>query len=237
MDSETKQSVKNLMWDKKHENILIILQKCSYDLYKNYHKNYVKYKQRLEKYRIPIIIVSSISGFLSILNVGYVPAHTTKWISLIIGFFNLLITIISLIEHYKKIDDYMQNSLHSYHEFKKISDDISLILRKPPNERIDDGFYSIKKYYEMFQTAVSNSPVTEKLLPDLFSYNNILNDNFTNEMIEYSNSISPSPTKIKMPSLKHLSSNDIVLNMNSDDNSSDKSNKTVNVVPLDITNL
>ena len=107
-----------MSWTDAHDESLYIIFKYSNTLYKQYHKNYIKSKQRLQKYRIPIIILSSISGFLSISNSGYIPDEYNKWVSLIVGFFNLLTSLVSLIENFKKIDQTViksQETLIIYH--------------------------------------------------------------------------------------------------------------------------
>jgi hypothetical protein len=46
---------KNLSWTDAHDESLYIILKYSNTLYKQYHNNNIKSKQRLQKYRIPIL--------------------------------------------------------------------------------------------------------------------------------------------------------------------------------------
>ena len=73
-------------WSDEHEDVLNILYKATNMYYKRFHIAYSRYKQKLHYYRIPIIVMSSLSGFASILNVGYVPIAYNKWVSLSVGF-------------------------------------------------------------------------------------------------------------------------------------------------------
>jgi hypothetical protein len=131
--------IKNNYWNDHHEKILKSLQKNSNKLYREYQKAHLKYKSKLKLYRIPIIIMSSLSGFLSISNSGYIPIEYQPWISLLVGFVNLMVTLISLIENFKKIDVNVNKTYTSYTEFKKLHDEISIMLNTHTNEREGNG--------------------------------------------------------------------------------------------------
>ena len=160
-------------WTDAHDESLYIIFKYSNTLYKQYHKNYIKSKQRLQKYRIPIIILSSISGFLSISNSGYIPDEYNKWVSLIVGFFNLLTSLVSLIENFKKIDQTVIKSQETYISFKKINDNISLLLRTPREERKESGTDSVEKFFQLFENTLLNAPILKGNSVDLFEFEKI----------------------------------------------------------------
>jgi hypothetical protein len=162
-----------MSWTDAHDESLYIIFKYSNTLYKQYHKNYIKSKQRLQKYRIPIIILSSISGFLSISNSGYIPDEYNKWVSLIVGFFNLLTSLVSLIENFKKIDQTVIKSQETYISFKKINDNISLLLRTPRDERKDNGTDSVEKFFQLFENTLLNAPILKGNTVDLFEFEKI----------------------------------------------------------------
>jgi len=162
-----------MSWTDAHDESLYIIFKYSNTLYKQYHKNYIKSKQRLQKYRIPIIILSSISGFLSISNSGYIPDEYNKWVSLIVGFFNLLTSLVSLIENFKKIDQTVIKSQETYISFKKINDNISLLLRTPREERKENGSDSVEKFFQLFENTLLNAPILKGNSVDLFEFEKI----------------------------------------------------------------
>jgi len=162
-----------MSWTDAHDESLYIIFKYSNTLYKQYHKNYIKSKQRLQKYRIPIIILSSISGFLSISNSGYIPDEYNKWVSLIVGFFNLLTSLVSLIENFKKIDQTVIKSQETYISFKKINDNISLLLRTPREERKESGTDSVEKFFQLFENTLLNAPILKGNSVDLFEFEKI----------------------------------------------------------------
>lgn len=189
-------------WTEKHEEKLILIQKYSKLLFEEYHKAYIRYKKKLEQYRIPIIIISAFIGFLSISNAGYIPVKFSVYVSLIVGIFNLIITIVTLIEQFKKINETMNKSLNSYINFKKINDEISFILRTSINERDINGEAVVKDYFQKFQLYYSESPVLNNLVEDIFNFNNKKNNNFEiqNNIIKNDNkflfSDIPSPLEI-----------------------------------------
>ena len=150
-----KNVIKNNYWHNDHEKILQSLQKSTIRLSNEYQKAYFRYKSKLQNYRIPIIIMSSISGFLSISNSGYIPPDYGKWVSLLVGFSNLMVTVISLIENFKKIDVNLNKSYNAHLNFKKLHDEITITMRLPFNERDDDGFNTINEYFTRYQAHIS----------------------------------------------------------------------------------
>jgi hypothetical protein len=171
-----KQVIKNNYWNEEHEEILISLQKSSFRMSKEYQKNHFKYKKRLQWFRIPIIIISAMGGFLSLSNSGYIPPAYNKWISLFVGFSNLLVTIISLIENFKKIDTYVNGSYSAHLNFQKLHDEISLIKRIPPNERDENGYDTVNKLFTKYEGYLIEAPVLEKIIKDDLGHNEFNED-------------------------------------------------------------
>ena len=182
----------NYYWNESHENGLLLIHKYSNEMYKKYHVNYNKYKISLQRYRIPIIILSSVSGFLSISNSGYIPTDYNKWISLIVGFSNLLVSLVSLIENFKKIDTTLIKSQDSYMAFKRINDEVSIILRLPRDERDDDGHTALLKYFQLFENTYNTAPILKGEVIDMLelhqsiTFTDILvkDDDFTKIKVE-----------------------------------------------------
>ena len=162
--SSKKYVIKNNYWNDEHNDILISLQKSSARLTKEYQKIYLKYRNSLRLYRIPIIVMSSLSGFLSISNSGYIPQEYNKWVSLIVGFSNLMVTVISLIENFKKIDLFMNQSYNSFMNFKRLNDEITILLRIPQNERNDNGLDAIQNIFKQYQTYLADAPILKKII-------------------------------------------------------------------------
>ena len=167
-------------WNDSHEKGLYLLHKYSNEMYKKYHTNYNKYKEMLQKYRIPIIVLSSISGFLSISNSGYIPNEYNKWVSLVVGFSNLMVSLVSLIENFKKIDVTLTKSQDTYIAFKKINDEISIILRIPREERDEGGHATLMKYFQQFEVIYNTAPILKNEVMDLLEIKETLEVGLTN---------------------------------------------------------
>ena len=163
--------VKNNYWNEEHELLLESLQKSCFRLSKEYKQKYFKLRDKLQWYRIPIIIISSIGGFLSLSNSGYIPPLYNKWVSLFVGFTNLTVTIISLIESFKKIDTRMNGSYTTYVNFQKLHDEISIIKRIPPNERDTNGNDTINNLFSKYETFFADAPILRKLINDDIGFN------------------------------------------------------------------
>lgn len=184
--------IKNNYWNDRHESILRSLQMNSNKLYKEYQKAHLVYKKKLRLYRIPIIIMSSLGGFLSISNSGYVPISYNKWVSMLVGFVNLMVTVISLIENFKKIDVNMNKTYSAYLEFKKLHDEISMVLNTPQNERENNGYDMANTFFSRYEMYLNDAPILGKALHDYLDENSPDN---TTQTINQSSSMSKSPNE------------------------------------------
>jgi hypothetical protein len=191
--------VKNNYWNDRHEQILKNLQMNSNKLYVEYQKSHLIYKKKLRLYRIPIIVMSSLSGFLSISNSGYVPASYNKWVSMFVGFVNLMVTVISLIENFKKIDVNMNKTYSAYLEFKKLHDEISMVLSTPQNEREDNGYDMANTFFSRYEMYLNDAPILGKTLHDHMDINSPDNTTVT---VNYSGTASKSPDESSTSSLE-----------------------------------
>ena len=218
-----KQVIKNNYWNKEHEYILESLQVSSLKLVKAYKMAYFQLKSRLQWYRIPIIIISAIGGFLSISNSGYIPPKYNKWISLFVGFANLLVTIISLIENFKKIDVNVNGCFEAYINFQKLHDEISIIKRIPPEERENNGHETINKLFTRYENYLIKAPVLQKILKDYLG-NNILSDLLSGTTESWSTD------NISSDSFNNFNSNfNGNFNNDVDDNIGDNINDSINI--------
>ncbi len=163
--------VKNNYWNAYHEDILKGLQQNTNKLYREYQKAHLVYKKKLRLYRIPIIIMSSLSGFLSISNSGYIPLDYQQWISLFVGFVNLMVTLISLIENFKKIDVNVNKTYSAYIDFKKLHDEISIMLNIAQDEREGNGYDIAMQYFTRYETYITDAPILRKTIHDFLDDN------------------------------------------------------------------
>ncbi len=171
--------VKNNYWNDRHERILKGLQANSNKYFREYQRAHLVYKKKLRLYRIPIIVMSSLSGFLSISNSGYIPAEYNKWVSMLVGFVNLMVTVISLIENFKKIDVNMNKTYSAYLDFKKLHDEISMVLNTPQNEREDNGYDTANTFFSRYESYVNDAPILGKAFKDALDENSPDNNSQT----------------------------------------------------------
>ncbi len=163
--------IKNNYWNERHERILEGLQKNTNKFYREYQKAHLVYKKKLRLYRIPIIILSSLGGFLSISNSGYIPPEYNKWVSLLVGFVNLVMTMVSLIENFKKIDVNVNKTYTAYLEFKKLHDEISLTLNTPREERDNNGYDMVLVFFNRYEAYLGDAPILAKVVHDYLDDN------------------------------------------------------------------
>jgi len=78
-----------------------------------------------------------------------------------------------LIEQYKKIDQTVIKSQETYISFKKINDNISLLLRTPREERKENGSDSVEKFFQLFENTLLNAPILKGNTVDLFEFEKI----------------------------------------------------------------
>ena len=228
-----KQVVKNNYWNEEHEHILESLQRSCFRLSKEYKQKYFKLRDTLQWYRIPIIIISSIGGFLSLSNSGYIPPFYNKWVSLFVGFTNLTVTIISLVESFKKIDTRMNGSYTTYVNFQKLHDEISIIKRIPPNERENNGNDTINGLFSKYESYFSDAPILRKLINDdigLNEFDEILtpqafkqNFDIESQVIEIDNKSNKS-NKLNNGKKKFLRTQSSIFNYKKNKNISQKNN-------------
>lgn len=166
-ETSTTVVIKNKYWTNAHQHVLMILHKYAYTFTQRYHAQYLNYKQILYNYKIPVIVMSSLSSLLALSNVGYVPTEYTKYVSLTTGILNAIMVIINVIEHTKKIDLTANGAFAAFIGFRNITHDIGVILRIPLNERDEDGHNTIKKFYTKFSQLLNRSPVLKIEPPDL----------------------------------------------------------------------
>jgi hypothetical protein len=159
-------------WNDKHEKYMLLIHQYSNQLMKDYHHEYTKNQRKLCHYKIPVIILSSVTGFLSIANSGYVDEQNNKFVSLSCGIINLAISVISTIESFKKIGDKTNAALNTFKELRKLSDDISITLSIHRKDRQSDGKTLLIKYFNRFETILKESYVLKGISENMLRLKN-----------------------------------------------------------------
>lgn len=172
--SEIELSNKKTNWTHNDEEFLLKIHKECNVLIELYRNEYLYNNKRLCFYKIPTIIISSLSGFLSVSNTGYTPKHLEKYISLIVGLLNLLVSTINVIEQFKGINNKVTLSIRLYHELIQLSNDISLTLTLDISERnYKNGIECVSKYYERFSTILKDTNILKNSYQNYLELNEI----------------------------------------------------------------
>ena len=171
-------------WNDTHEEELILIQKYSYELYSKYHDMYLEYSKKSDKYKIPIIILTSFVGIINLSNASYIPQKFYIYVSIMTGLISIICTIIASIEQLKKVNEILNKSLNSYLNFKLLSDEISHLIRTPQKERDKHGLETVKYYFQRFQSYYIESPILNELSKNFF---NIIPNNTKTTIKQYIN--------------------------------------------------
>jgi hypothetical protein len=118
-------------------------------------KLYMSQKKRLARYKIPVIIIS---GFNSVLSVGfnrYIEQHT---ISLTTCMLSLLVGVIGSIQLYLKMEETLEITQTSAREYYQLAIDIHKVLSLERHNRSQGGRDTVDDIYNRYTS------ITEKAI-------------------------------------------------------------------------
>ena len=153
----------NWVWSDAHEQLLYVLAKYAGILYTEYQKEYFRYLDELKNFRIPIMICSSLAGFLSLGSSTFVPEEFARWVGLLVGAINLAVTVVSMIENFKRIEVNMNKSYAAYITFRRIHDEIVVLLGLPVSDRPTHIREILESYFERFEACFDEAPPVRKI--------------------------------------------------------------------------
>lgn len=123
-----------MLWLADEERYLQRL-KTSCDVLARYFLARFKYYRSLQgKFRLPAIILSSMSGVASFGTATF-PRVVQRWVSVVVGCVNIVIAILNTVEAYMKIADLLAKAMTASTGFKKLADDIQCELDLPVEDR------------------------------------------------------------------------------------------------------
>lgn len=148
-------------WTQDIENVLESIRVNAVLLSKEHKRRYFALTENLKYYKIPVIIISSIT---SISSVGLQPYVAQGTISVITCLLALLCSIIGSIELYLTIQKSMENELLSSKDYYILSIDIFKTLSLSKEHRpIPAKEYLDKKYNEYVKLFESSNLLLKKL--------------------------------------------------------------------------
>jgi len=144
-------------WPTEEENYLKNLAAVSEMLSKRYRRKFEKKKKEQARFRIPSIVIGSISGVASF-GTSTFPLSVQPSISIAVGCSAIFIAILNAIESYMKIGEIMGASLHASNNFHKLADDIIVELSVPPEHRSSQSIIFVRDVYASYQKYIDLAP-------------------------------------------------------------------------------
>jgi len=150
-------------WTDDIENVLEDIRVNCVILTSEYKKMYFSYKNFLQYFRLPIIVISGIN---SIISVGFQTYMEQSVISMTTCLLALVCSIIASIEMYLAIQKSMEQSLIANKEFYLLGVDIQKTLLLERQHRPVPAKDYLEKCYNMYVKLTENSNVLDKKLTD-----------------------------------------------------------------------
>jgi hypothetical protein len=186
-------------WDIDVEHVLDNIRINSVTLSREHKERYILLKSRLQYFRLPVIVISSINSIVSIGFQSYIDQQT---ISIITCFLALSCSIIGSIELFLSIQKQIEQDLSASKEYYLLSIEIFKTLNLSRERRSIHAKEYLEKIYSEYCKLVENSElITKKVKDELMiikdgvqetnknlSYLSIYNNN--NDKVEEINDIS-----------------------------------------------
>lgn len=150
------ETITPLEWKNNHKRILLLLQDYIDKLIVIYKLQYLYKNNELWRYKLPTIVLTSISGFLSMTILSYFKERYNTHINIIIGSLNLIVSIITIIEQFKNVNNDLILDDKIYHQLVELSNDIEILLAMPPE---GDGLSIIKEIYNRFKIILKDTKI------------------------------------------------------------------------------
>lgn len=147
----------HIVWHKEHEDYLTELRKTCDELAVAHRKCFKICKRKQRYYRIPIIILQTVSGTASFGTQTF-PKSLQSYVSIVVGGISLFCAIVQSIESFLKISERMSAHYTAYQTFQKISEDIYLELSQQVCDRNTSGIVFVRQSYERFEKVMELAP-------------------------------------------------------------------------------
>jgi hypothetical protein len=150
-------------WDIDVEYVLDNIRINSGILSQEHKERYILLKSRLQYFRLPVIIISSINSIVSIGFQSYIDQQT---ISITTCFLALLCSIIGSIELFLSIQKQMEQDLSVSKEYYLLSIEIFKTLKLARERRSTPAKEYLEKIYSEYCKLVENSDLITKKIKD-----------------------------------------------------------------------
>jgi hypothetical protein len=154
-------------WDTDVENVLDNIRINSSTLSREHKERYFLLKSRLQYFRLPVIVISSVN---SIVSIGFQPYVSQSAISIITCLLALSCSIIGSIELFLSIQKQMELDLSNSKEYYLLSIEIFKTLRLSRERRHTPAKEYLEKVYSEYCKLIENSDlITNKIKDELLS--------------------------------------------------------------------
>ena len=144
-------------WLLEEEVYLKDLSKLSQELSCKFKRYHDVYKERQAKFKIPSIIISSITGIISFGTSNF-PREYSNYVSIGVGISSLFIALLNSIESYMKIGENMSGSIQASMSFQKLKESIDVELTLPIEDRVSQGIIFLRECYSQYEKIWDLSP-------------------------------------------------------------------------------
>lgn len=144
-------------WLLEEEVYLKDLSKLSQELSCKFKRYHDIYKERQAKFKIPAIVISSITGIISFGTSNFPPQYS-NYVSIGVGISSLFIALLNSIESYMKIGENMSGSIQASMSFQKLKESIDVELTLPIEDRVSQGIIFLRECYSQYEKIWDLSP-------------------------------------------------------------------------------
>lgn len=144
-------------WLYEEELYLRELSRLCQELSNKYKLYYELYKKRQARFRIPSIIISSVSGLLSFGSTNF-PMNSREYVAIMVGIASLCIAILNSIETYMKVGENMAGSAQASIELQKLKEFIDMEISIPIDDRPTQGIIFLRDCYTRYERILDIAP-------------------------------------------------------------------------------
>lgn len=137
-------------WHKEEEEYLKDLSRLCEELCQKFKIYHDIYKARQAKFRIPSIIISSITGLASFGNSNF-PKEYQNAVNIGVGACAIFIAILNSIESYMKIGEIIGGTIQASINFQKLKEMIDVELALPLENRSCQGIIFLRQCYQTYE--------------------------------------------------------------------------------------
>lgn len=137
-------------WNREEEEYLRDLSRLCEELCQKFKIYHDIYKSRQAKFRIPSIVISSITGLASFGNSNF-PEEYQNLVNIGVGACSIFIAILNSIESYMKIGEIIGGTLQASINFQKLKETIDVELSLPVDNRTCQGIIFLRQSYQNYE--------------------------------------------------------------------------------------